>query len=299
MSRESAPDISVIIPVFNQPDELERCLAALQQQSYPLPRFEVVVVDNTPATLLAEVVERFPFARYGTETSPGSYAARNRGIDLARGELLAFTDADCQPERDWLANGARATRDLGGPGMVAGGVELTYRDPERRTATELFEMVFGFPQETYVDWGFAATANMFTTQGTIARVGRFDGSLMSGGDMEWGQRVRDAGLPQAYAADARVSHAARSSILDLCKKSVRVAGGLQNVADRRGEGTDGLLRHAFEQLVKMWRIRGSLADPRLSRAVDKARFAVTVWLVEFVQTLERYRVHYGGTPRRL
>lgn len=299
MSSDGAPEISVVIPVFDQPAELERCLAALQQQSSPHPRFEVVVVDNAPETPVAEVVGRFPFARYGTEPTPGSYAARNRGVDLARGELVAFTDADCRPDRLWLANGARAMRDLEGPGMVAGEVELTYRNAERLTAAELFEMIFGFPQETYIEWGFAATANMFTTRETITRVGGFDASLMSGGDMEWGQRLRDKGLPQAFAADARVLHGARSSMVELCKKSARVAGGLQNVAEQRGEGTHGLARHAFEQLVKMWRIRGSLSDPRLSRATDKLRFALAVWLVELVQTLERYRVHYGGTPRRL
>jgi GT2 family glycosyltransferase len=295
---EDRPDVSIIVPVFRQERELAGCLKALDDQTYPAGRFEVVVVDNGLVPSACRMVDPPRFARWVHEPKPGSYAARNRGIDASRGTVIGFTDADCVPAPDWIACGVRAVRRFAGPGMVAGRIDLVFPDPERLTAAELFEAVFGFPQERYLQWGFSTTANMFTTSTAFDQVGPFDDRLMSGGDMEWGQRLRARGLPQAYADDVRVSHDARRTLGALCRKSVRVAGGLQQVADRRGEGTAGLLAHARRELVQLRRIRANLSDERLAGASRKARFAVVVWLVELLQVLERYRVHFGGIPRR-
>jgi hypothetical protein len=181
---------------------------------------------------------------------------------------------------------------------VAGKIELTFGDPSKRTAAELFESVFGFPQKTYVEWGFAVTANLFTTRATVTRVGLFDERLLSGGDLEWGHRLRALGLAQEYADDVRVFHDARGTLGELLEKSVRVAGGVQQMAEQRGRGTAGLLGHAVRQLVLLRAIRAHLSDERLGTFGRKLRFAGVVWLVELVRILERYRVHYGGTPRR-
>lgn len=298
MSPDDLPFVSIIIPVFNQGAELLRCLAALSGQTYHGSRFEVVVVDNASDRPVAPLTQAFPFARCVREPKPGSYAARNRGIEASRGEILGFTDADCVPAANWIERGVCAVQRLAGAGMVAGKIELTLHDPGKPTAAELFESIFGFPQDTYVKWGFGATANLFTTRATVDKVGLFDDSLMSGGDMEWGQRLRSRGLVQEYADDQRVSHSARRTLGQLLRKSVRVAGGVQQVADRRGQGTAGLPVHARQQLVQLQRIRANLSDERLDSVSRKLRFAAVVWLVELSQTLERYRVHCGGASWR-
>ena len=82
MVSEVRPDISIIIPVFNQGDSLKRCLHALAAQTYPHSRFEVVVVDNGSTSPVAEMVESFPFARCIREQKPGSYAARNASLEM-------------------------------------------------------------------------------------------------------------------------------------------------------------------------------------------------------------------------
>ena len=116
--------------------------------------------------------------------------------------------------------------------------------------------------------------------------------------MDWGQRVRSQGLSQEYADDVRVSHEARRTLGQLFRKTVRVAGGLQQRADQRGEGTSGLLVRASQQLVQLRHIRDHISDKRLGSLSKKLRFAAVAWFVELLRTLERYRVHYGGTPRR-
>jgi GT2 family glycosyltransferase len=289
--------VSIVIPVFNQGAELVQCLRALERQTGNI-RFEVVVVDNNSDQAIEGVTTPFPFVRYVREPKPGSYAARNRGVEASRGDLLAFTDADCVPDDRWIERGVSAMRRLPGPGMVGGRIDLTVRDPNKPTAAELYDCVFGFPQESFVKWGFAATANVFTTRAVVDQVGPFNAQMMSGGDMEWGLRVRSRGLAQAYADDVRVSHPARRTLGQLFRKIVRVAGGNQQLANQRGEGTAGLLDYAWRQLIQLRRTRANIADRRLSSLGRKLRFAAVVWLVDLLRTLERYRVHFGGAPSR-
>ncbi len=298
MLAETRPDVSIVIPVFNQGESLERCLRALEAQTYPHNRFEVVVVDNGSTSPVAEMVESFPFARCIREPKSGSYAARNRGILASRADVLAFTDADCLPTATWLERGVDTIRRLPRAGLVGGRIALEFCEGQRRTAAELFESIFGFPQEQYIGWGFAATANLFTTRDTFDRVGLFDEQLMSGGDQKWGNRVKQQGLKQQYADDVCVVHPARSTLGQLIQKTIRVAGGLQQIAEEDHRGTEGVLRHALRELVLLKSIRMHIADDLLSAIDQKLRFAGTVWMVELVRTLERYRVHYGGTPRR-
>ena len=63
-------------------------------------------------------------------------------------------------------------------------------------------------------------------------------------------------------------------------------------------GTEGLLRHAVRELIQLRTIRAHMSDERLGTIDRKLRFAGVAWMVELVRTLERYRVHYGGAPRR-
>ena len=291
------PHVSIIIPVFNQRVELLECLRALGRQTCQ-DGFEVVVVDNNSDEPIGDLMAPFPFARSVQEAKPGSYAARNRGIDASRGAVLGFTDADCVPAPDWIERGVAAIRRLPEGGMIGGRIDLTSRNPQKPTSAELYESVFAFPQERFVSWGFAATANLFTTRATIDRVGPFNDSLMSSGDMEWGQRVRACGLAQEYAGDVRVSHPSRPTLLELLRKVRRVAGGNQQLADQRGEGTAGLLAYAWRQLIQLERLRANVYHDRLDSVSRKLKFAAVVWIVDLLRTVERYRVHYGGTPRR-
>ena len=82
---------------------------------------------------------------------------------------------------------------------------------------------------------------------------------MSGGDMEWGQRLRARGFSQVYADDVRVSHPARRTLGQLFRKSIRVAGGVQQVADQRGMASTDCLSHAKRHLIQLRRVRNNLS----------------------------------------
>src|ERR1041385_9155423 len=105
------PDVSVVIPVLGDAERLALCLDALDRQTLPANRFEVIVVDNASdrdEAIAAVVAEHAPRFRLLHEPRPGSYAARNRAIADARGTIIAFTDADCIPRPDWLERGIAA-----------------------------------------------------------------------------------------------------------------------------------------------------------------------------------------------
>ena len=292
-------DVSVIVPVFNQGERLVKCLEALEEQSYDRERYEVIVIDNASDVPVADQAGCFGQARIEREERPGAYCARNRGVRLARGEILAFTDADCLPARDWIERGVAATRALAGDGMVAGRIECTVECSGRPTAAEVYESILGFQQKTYLEqWGFSATANMFTTRSTFDRVGPFDEELRSGGDLDWGQRVRDLRLPQLYREDVRVSHPARHSILELCRKNLRVAGGHHSLARKRGLVANSLITQSRRELFPLRQIANNLSDERLGGFARKLEFASLVWFVGAVRTMERFRIQLGGLPRR-
>ncbi len=67
-----------------------------------------------------EIVSHFGQARMIHEPLPGSYAARNQGLSQARGNIVAFTDADCIPNPDWIEKGVRTLQKFPECGLVAG-----------------------------------------------------------------------------------------------------------------------------------------------------------------------------------
>ncbi|MDJ0594376.1 MAG: glycosyltransferase family A protein [Pleurocapsa sp. MO_226.B13] len=217
--------VSVIIPVFNDRDRLEICLTALEGQTYTKDNYEAIVVDNGSDESLENLVEKFPQAKLAYCQRPGSYAARNHGIALAKGEILAFTDADCIPQPDWLETGVKRLLDTTNCGLLAGKIELFFQNRDRPTIVELYDWATFFHQKQYIEaQKYGATANIFTYKSVFDRVGLFNSQLKSGGDKEWGQRVFAQGYNSVYAAEVCVAHPARHSFRQMYRKVARVRG---------------------------------------------------------------------------
>jgi len=104
--------ISVIVPTLNRRDELRQCLNALASQTFPAAQFEVIVIDDGSTqnieSVVLEVGQGSEQWRYFRQAAKGPAAARNQGIRLARGSIVAMTDSDTLPEADWLTRLAEA-----------------------------------------------------------------------------------------------------------------------------------------------------------------------------------------------
>lgn len=224
------PTVTVVVPVHDGVDLLRGCLSALQAQDYPAHLVDVVVVDNNSTEDVASAVPDDPRFRLLRETRRGSYAARNKALEVAGGEVVAFTDADCTPHRDWLSRGVDALRTEPRAAMVAGAIRLAFEHGDARTGCEVYESEHSFRQDWYLaERQFGATANVLTWRTTLDDVGTFDASLQSRGDAQWGRRVAASGGLQRYAGDAVVDHPARASWSELMTKQVRVARGHRDV----------------------------------------------------------------------
>src|SRR4051812_24691460 len=103
-----APDVSVVITVKNRSRMLLDCMRGLAAQSLAFDRFEVVLVDNCSSEDLSVVVAKartmgLDICMTRTAVDRGPAPARNLGVSLSRGRVIAFTDSDCRPTPDWLA----------------------------------------------------------------------------------------------------------------------------------------------------------------------------------------------------
>lgn len=219
------PFVSVIIPVYNDSDRLHKALTALYYQTYPYSRYEVIVVNNgsDDCNKVKAVVKQFPNVQLLHELKRGCYAARNRGIISAKGEVFAFTDSDCIPANDWIAAGVQAFLAQPNIGLVAGHIEFFFKG-DRPTVAEYIDSIFYLRQKDYVRHHYGATANVFTSRKILETVGLFNDRLPSVGDKEWGQRVFEAGYEVIYSPNAVVHHPARNR-KQLMAKARRCAFG--------------------------------------------------------------------------
>lgn len=274
--------VAVIVPAYNPGPELAECIDLLLAQDIDEP-FEIVVVDNgsEPA-----IVPRWDSrVRLIEETSPGSYAARNAGIRATSAAMLAFTDADCLPERDWLQAGVAALRS--GASVAAGRIDLFGQTPH--TAAELFEFRYAFPQERYLEEGFGVTANLFVRRDVIETAGPFDATLKSGGDREFGQRLAAAGCPTVFVEEAMVLHPARRTLRELLAKTMRTTAG-SAALQRRRQGSWGVLREAIVLLRPPLRaVRNILREERGLSYADRLRICGVLLLVRWTAAWTRVR----------
>lgn len=294
-----APFVSVVVPVYNDAGALAHCVRALSAQDYPRDAWEGVVVDNGSSRDLRALVAGFPGFRCEHEPRVGSYAARNRGIEASKGQILAFTDADCRPEPGWIAAGVAALAASPELGAVGGPIEM-FAPGGRVTAFALHDLVWGMPQRIYIErFGLAATGNLFARRESFERAGPFDPSFRSCGDCEWSFRLSAHGLQVGYAPAARVRHAARTSLASFVRRRRRIAGGyhlLEPLVER--DYPERGFRVPSSLSTSLQRIHNSRRHPLLGTPWRRVQFTFAELLLYAVTRVESLRLRAGGEPIR-
>lgn len=213
--------VSVVIPVYRDAAGLADTLDSLDRQTLPPTEYEIIVSNDGGDPEVRALCEARGVTEVSIIPNRGSYFARNRGIERAAGENLAFVDADIVVPEDWLAVGRDALRTaeyVGGPVAV---------DKARvTTPAQRYEAATGFRGNTAdIRHGFFVTANLFVKRKVFQCLGGFDERLRSGGDNEFGRRVAQVDeYRQRFEEGLTVLHPPRG-YRGLVNKAVRVAQG--------------------------------------------------------------------------
>ncbi len=215
------------MPTYKRPALLRSCLKALLDQDFDPRAYEIVVVDNAGSVQTRELVEAMSEESgmdVGTITSvrpalyyleeverSGPAAARNAGWKFAHGEIIAFTDDDCLPERGWLTEGVRQLRE--GYDAVTGrtivpidGVPTDYEKSISRLETAEF-----------------LTANCFIRCNALQATGGFDERFTTAWreDSDLHFRLLSLSLKVGRASRARVVHPVRPAPWGISLKEQR------------------------------------------------------------------------------
>jgi GT2 family glycosyltransferase len=210
------PALSVIVPHLNQPEFLGACLRSLEEQATQA-EVEIIVVDNGSRELPTVTCRSFAGVRLETEATPGPGAARNKGIGVSHAPILAFIDADCLADPNWIAAILSAFADPKTQ-VIGGDVRIALADPGRMTMLEAYESVYAYRQKEYIErQGFSGTGNLAMRSDVYQQVGPFAGIGVAE-DREWGRRATRMGFRTEYRPDMIVYHPARKSMDELKTK---------------------------------------------------------------------------------
>lgn len=216
-----SPAVTVIVPVYNGAAEIGACIEALLAQDAPPGGLEIVVVDNGSTDATRDVVRRYPVILREETERVGSYAARNRGAEAARGPILGFTDADCVPAPGWVAAACKMFED---PDVVIVGASVVPAAPRSEVERYLeergslsYRRSFEHPYRPYFP-----TAGVFYRREAFRRAGGFNSTLISGGDADLSWRLQAAGAGQVvFCPEAQVEHRHRSDVRQMRRQQFK------------------------------------------------------------------------------
>lgn len=223
--------VSIVVPTRDRPAALGRCLAALAGQD--AGELEIIVVDDGSAD--AEAVERVvserPAARLVRAGGDGPAAARNTGVAAALGDVVLFTDDDCEPHAGWTTALAAAAGDRPASGRTVNAAPGPAPAAAHAIASHLQMSSLSADRGSVA---FAPTCNLGAPRTLLERL-PFDESypLAAGEDREWCARVSGEGARIAWEPKAVVRHRHAMGAADFLRQQARYGRG---AARFRGSG---------------------------------------------------------------
>lgn len=224
-------DFSVVIPVYNRPEAVARCVRAILAGDFPRERYEVIVVDSgsTDDTPRASAEAG---ARVVVEGALNRCHSRNRGAAEAKAPWVAFIDSDCIPDSGWLAKLAAFVERLGPEERVAAVAGAVGPTPAQTTVEEYIDRRRWLDQEKFLSPGrryslpFAAMANLMVRRDVYLELGGLDAGLaVAGEDADWCWRAAEAGWSIRYAPEAAVEHDHRATLGGLWRQAYHYGTG--------------------------------------------------------------------------
>ncbi len=218
------PRVSLVIPIYNGEKDLPSLINCLLAQTYPKQQLEYLLVDNNSSdrtlSILQKTVEKFPFLfRLERENQiQSSYAARNKGIRAATGEIIAFTDADCRPQPNWLEMlvapfiNPDVAIAVGEIVSLPGKNLLEQFAARQQTLSQKYTLAHKFCP-------YGQTANLAIRRQALQKVGLFRPYLDSGGDADICWRIQQEKIGRLqFVPEAIVQHHHRRTLPQLASQ---------------------------------------------------------------------------------
>ena len=205
-----APKVSVVVCSYNGSKTLDGCLTSLEKLDYP--DYEVILVDDGSKDAVPEIAARHPFVRYHRQPNRGLSVARNVGLELATGEIVAYTDDDCFADEDWLYFLVAKMLETGAEAV--GGPNLLPRNDGPVAAC--VEASPGAPAHILLDDTVAEHVpgcNMAFRAESLRAIGGFDPLYTrAGDDVDVCWRLQERGGRIVFAPAAMVWHHRRATV---------------------------------------------------------------------------------------
>jgi mycofactocin glycosyltransferase len=219
MTGTDLPKVSIVVPAFNAGVTIEACVNSLLALRYPRELLEIIVVDNNSADATSKMLDRYSGeVVLHIEMRRGPAAARNAGVCIAGGDVIAFTDADCTVDPGWLLE---LVRPLGDSAVGITGGRIRAR-PGANEA-ELYGETIHDHRASILVWRppYVITMNWASRRAVLEEVGLFDERFRRGEDVDLSYRIGRAGYSLVYCSEAVVYHRNERSLLGLWREGLQ------------------------------------------------------------------------------
>lgn len=287
------PFVSIVVPVYNRAHEISACLASLQKLDYPELRREIIVVDDASRDHTVSVVRGYDVRLIIQPKNMGQSAARNAGVQAAKGEIVAFMDSDCTADPNWLRELLPYFND---PRLaLVGGYVDTPRGTSRLDLYEAVHSPLNMGSKRVMGKGgnsvfYVPTCNMLLRKEMYAQTGGLDERLRVGEDVDFCWKLMAMGHRLMYTPKGRVTHKHRNRLFENFKR-------------RFDYGTsEAVLYDRYRQIIKRfpWHLEGILllmlwVTGLMVRSVPLLLVGLAYLIVEPVYKRMRFNRQFGIT----
>ncbi len=210
LADEKLPKVSVVVCSYNGASTVETCLRSMQRIRYP--DFEVIFVDDGSTDDTQRILRKFPHVKNIRQKNMGLSYARNVGLNAASGEIVVYTDSDCEADEDWLyyialALGRSKHVGMGGPNLIP---------DEGSWIADCVGLSPGGPTHVMIDDRTAEHVpgcNMAFYTWTARQANGFDAQFRKAGDdVDFIWRLQQMGYTIGFAPAAQVWHYRRNTL---------------------------------------------------------------------------------------
>lgn len=224
------PLISIIIPTLNEENNLPRALESIKKIDYPFEKTEIIIVDGGSTDKTLEIARKFGVKIYQNQLKIRG-AGCKIGIEKARGEFVAFTDADCVTPVNWLKDLLSAFNDSQVAGV--GGPNITPKDDTQfaKAVGEVINLLtkpgsrYGFNTKKIIEIYHNPGCNVLYKRKPILKVGNFNTELLTCEDEELDFRLIENGYKLLFTPKVVVNHYRRPTYKKIFVQFYRFAVG--------------------------------------------------------------------------